>query len=403
MLGNGYDVAAMRYRRFVIRLSVSLVAILLSLVLLEIALRAFDAAGSYFAPDAQESRSVPLHIINDSPVLYRLNPAHPDISSQGLRDDEAAIPKPEGVRRILVLGDSVAYGNSVPRADTFPNRLERLLRQQFGPVEVINAGVMGYTPYNELQYYLHEGKNFGADLVIVAFCMNDVVNPRLHWIDAPGVKIPPEAIPNAVYDRDHVLPRIRQLEEEEARRKSSETVGLRLLRHSRLYVTLARVVERLVRPEPKTSADTKKIPTYVTGEDTLSIEVLLDRTSPEWRWLGSMYDRLHEAVRAERATLVIVVFPLAYQLDVGYPFLPQDRILDYCREESIPCLDLLPSFRRHRKEDVFILDKEGRDDIWHLTDYGHELSANEIQKFLQEKELLSVNKQVVNTRTKDPK
>src|SRR5688572_12580659 len=161
---------AMTYRRFATRLCVSLTASVLSVLVLEIALRVYDSATAHFASPALQQPPVPLHVLKDSPVLYGLNPEHPDISSQGLRDDEAVVPKPAGMRRILVIGDSVAYGSSVPRADAFPNRLERLLRQPSRSVEVINAGVMGYTPYNELQYYLHGGKDFGADLVIVAFC-----------------------------------------------------------------------------------------------------------------------------------------------------------------------------------------------------------------------------------------
>src|SRR5688500_10064208 len=234
----------MRYRPFFMRLSLFLGAILLTLLFVEFALRAF-------AP-VDASQPVPLHLVSDSPVLYGLNPEHPDISSQGLRDDEVIIPKPAGVRRILVLGDSVAYGSSVPRQDTFANRLERISPRQSGPVEVINAGVMGYTPYNELQYYLHRGKDFGADVVIIAFCMNDVANPRLHWGDAPGVKFPPEAIPNQVYDRDHILPRVRQLQaEEEARRKSSTAASSRLLSQSRVYTSLRRGIDRLLRPKSK--------------------------------------------------------------------------------------------------------------------------------------------------------
>lgn len=52
----------------------------------------------------------PLHVVVDSPELYGLNPAHPEISTQGLRDDEVAIPKPPGLWRILILGDSITYG-----------------------------------------------------------------------------------------------------------------------------------------------------------------------------------------------------------------------------------------------------------------------------------------------------
>lgn len=151
----------------------------------------------------------------------------------------------------------------------FRPRCQRQLRDQFGPIEVINAAVMGYTPYNELHYYLTEGRKFGADVVLVAFCMNDVANPRLHWGDAPGVTFPPEAIPNHDYDRDRILPRVRKLEEEKARPP--------LLKRSRLYGVMEKGVGRIFRRNARNFADTGfRIPTFITGEDTLSIEVLLD-------------------------------------------------------------------------------------------------------------------------------
>ena len=101
-----------------------------------------------------------------------------------------------------------------------------------------------------------------------------------------------------------------------------------------------------------------------------------------------MYDRLHEAVQAERATLIVAVFPLAYQLDEGYPFFPQKQLAEYCKQNSIPCIDLLPSFREHRKQDVFLLHTAGHYDVWHLTEYGHDVTAKEILRFLQRNRLL---------------
>src|SRR4029079_15917767 len=89
-----------------------------------------------------------------------------------------------------------------------------------------------------------------------------------------------------------------------------------------------------------------KVRTYITGEDDISIEVLVDKSSPESRWLRRIYDRLSAAVSANGAKLVIVIFPLAYQLDDNYPFMPQKQLREYCDERSLPCLDLLPSFRQ---------------------------------------------------------
>ena len=372
----------MKFGKRSIKVGLCFGSVLLTLVCSEVALRIYHA--SERASKAQD-HPIPLHIVTDAPDLYELNPNHPDISSQGTRDDAVVIPKPPGTLRILVLGDSIAYGATFPRNETFPNRMERELRSEFGSVDVINSAVMGYSPYNELQYYLTRGKTFEADIVVVAFCMNDIVNPRLHWGDAPGVKIPDEAIPNLEYDRSHILPKIQQLREEQAR----SAPGPGFLKNFELYQAWEKARKRLSQNKPKHyPVNSSGIPTLVTAEDSLSIEVLLDRNTPEWRWLASTYDRLAEAVKADGAKLVIVIFPLAYQLDPNYPYLPQTKILEYCKEKSLPCLDLLPAFRQHPQEDIFLLDKEVFYDIWHLTNYGHELSSEEILRFLDQQSLL---------------
>ncbi len=376
----------MKYRESAIRVGLCVFSVLLTLVCSEVALRIYRAADRQ---SKAQDRTVPLHIVTDESYLYGLNPQHPDISSQGTRDDAVVLPKPPRTFRILVLGDSIAFGATFPKSDTFPNRMERQLRAELGPMDVINSAVMGYSPYNELQYYLTHGKTLDADIVMVAFCMNDIVNPRLHWGDAPGVKIPNEAIPNLDYDRSQILPRIQQLEEERRRSANGEGGPPRFLRSLELYQALDKAKAYLFQKKSRHYPVNKSgIPTFITTEDSLSIEALLDRNTPEWRWLASNYDRLAEAVRANGAKLVIVIFPLAYQLDPNYPFLPQTTILEYCKEKSLPCLDLLPSFRQHDKEDLFLLDNEKFYDIWHLTNYGHLLSAEEILLFLDQQGLL---------------
>ncbi len=329
-------------------------------------------------------KNVPPHIVTDTPVLYEMNPEHPEVSSQGLRDDEVVIPKPDGTLRLLVLGDSVAYGPEVPRAAAFPDLLETSLRQRYGSVEVINVGVPGYSPYNQLHFYLGKGRRFEPDIVIVAFCMNDVANPRLHWNRAGRhvEVIPPEAIPNHEYDRNHAAPSLASWE------TGSDPPSL--LRHSELYRLLApRGLSSFEGDPAPESVPESRIPTHITGEDTLSIEVLVDESTPEWSWLTSMYDRLHTAVEADQAKMIIVFFPLAYQLDASYPFLPQKNLLRYCRDRSIPCLDMLEPLRRHRPRQVFLMDSAGYHDIWHLTRFGHELTAGALSRFLQNTGLLS--------------
>ncbi len=368
-----------------------LLSVLISLIAIEIALRVYHATKKYgAATNSGQPPAVPLHIVTDAPYLYELNPGHNGISSQGTRDVEVRIPKPKGTFRILVLGDSIAFASSILVENTFPNRLESLLSKQSWPVEVVNAGVSGYTAYNELQYYLAKGRDFDPDVVIVAFCMNDVVNPRLHWGDTPTAHIPEDAIPNHHYDIHHVLPLMQKLKEQKSRSGNSGAKRASLLEHSELYRALEPRVRELFtkRADNEGGASAWGVPTYITGEDTISIEVLLDESSPEWKWLTTIYDRLREATRADGATLVIVMFPLAYQMDENYPFIPQKQIAEYCERNSILCLDLLPSFKRDLKENIFLLNNSGYYDIWHLTEHGHAVSAEAIRRFLQENNLL---------------
>jgi len=84
-----------------------------------------------------------------------------------------------GTFRIVVLGDSIGFGfcNDVrPLAirDTFPSRLEGLLRDRVGPhVQVMNLSVSGYDTVQEAEMLARKGMALAPDLVLVAYCLND--------------------------------------------------------------------------------------------------------------------------------------------------------------------------------------------------------------------------------------
>jgi lysophospholipase L1-like esterase len=103
-------------------------------------------------------------------VEYRVN-------SEGLRGPEVAREKPDGVRRVAVLGDSIAFGYWVAEEDTFPRQLEVLLNEVRGDgprVEVLNFGVPGYNLAQEIETLRSRAFAFSPDVVVVAFCLNDL-------------------------------------------------------------------------------------------------------------------------------------------------------------------------------------------------------------------------------------
>lgn len=99
---------------------------------------------------------------------------------QGNRDDVVEIPKPEGVFRILMIGDSFTVGANVEMQDAYPQVLERLLNESGGPaIEVVNTGTGGWSPFQYAEFLEHYGAQYEPDLVIVGlFVGNDLLVDR---------------------------------------------------------------------------------------------------------------------------------------------------------------------------------------------------------------------------------
>jgi hypothetical protein len=96
-------------------------------------------------------------------------------NSRGIRADrEIPYHKPEGVKRIVLLGDSFGMGYEVELKDTFLQRLEDALRAAGDPVETINLSVSGHGNAEELLMLRHEGLQYGPDLVLVAWDASDI-------------------------------------------------------------------------------------------------------------------------------------------------------------------------------------------------------------------------------------
>jgi lysophospholipase L1-like esterase len=127
------------------------------------------------------------------------------INGQGVRDDAEIGPKPANERRIVVLGDSLVLSVQVEQQQTFCQLLEASLNRNGGPVHyrVINAGVQGYGPVEELLFYRDVARAFQPDLVIqTIFVGNDaeeavISAPRLRGAARPAA----EALSDSLVDR----------------------------------------------------------------------------------------------------------------------------------------------------------------------------------------------------------
>lgn len=102
-------------------------------------------------------------------VPYRIN-------RMGFRDREFASPKPDGVYRILALGDSYLEGYGVKLEDSFIKRFEASLAGRPGPAryEVINGGIASYSPLLEYLLLRHRLDEIDPDMVMLVYDVGDL-------------------------------------------------------------------------------------------------------------------------------------------------------------------------------------------------------------------------------------
>ena len=95
------------------------------------------------------------------------------INESGLRGPSIPATRPPGRYRVLVLGDSFAFGWGVEEADSFGARLAQGLRVGTDRVEVLNGGVPGWSADDQLIFLERRGLDLSPDLVLMVETEND--------------------------------------------------------------------------------------------------------------------------------------------------------------------------------------------------------------------------------------
>ncbi len=95
------------------------------------------------------------------------------VNAQGFRDKICVVPKPAGVKRVCVLGDSMTAGFEVPLANTFPKVLEKRLQSEGRKVEVFNCGLSGTGTGQQFLSFRRDIKALQPDMLILAYHHGD--------------------------------------------------------------------------------------------------------------------------------------------------------------------------------------------------------------------------------------
>ncbi|MGH7151886.1 MAG: SGNH/GDSL hydrolase family protein [Planctomycetota bacterium] len=271
---------------------------------------------------------------------YVLNPTLPGVNSLGFRGPEVEPGPHPGIERLLVLGDSIAYGEG-----SFPDGLRDRLARGNGAVEVLNASVPGYTTHQERLFFERRLAPLASDRVLLQYCLNDH-HRFLHHIAADG----------------------RRLLSPEARRgppgKDPGWFSFLAQRSYLLTEARRRLHLRRVAASSRGPWETRK-------------DIAPAWRDESWPTFAAELAALRDAVGAKAGRLLVAAFPIEEQLhparlvsDREETLKPQRELARVCADVGLPLIDLFEDFRAaaERGERLF------RDGI-HLTEAGHALAA----------------------------
>jgi hypothetical protein len=91
----------------------------------------------------------------------------------GFTDFNRTKKKPNGIFRIVVLGDSFIWGDGLPYEKVWSHKLEKLLSQKYDSTEVIHWGKNGWSTKDQLNFLDTAGFQFEYDLLILGWVNND--------------------------------------------------------------------------------------------------------------------------------------------------------------------------------------------------------------------------------------
>ena len=200
----------------------SIVSFLFTFFLIEVAARVwlnnFASAEqlSYYGTFEQIEASQELLYTRHHYLQYILNPNYEvgenKHNSLGYRGDEIIVPKPEGIYRIVAIGESTTYTSSVEDYHlSYPNQLQEILREAgYSFVEVVNAGVPAYSSWEGLINLELRVLDLEPDLIIVYHGLNDIhsrfVAPSSAYVgDNSGSRTPYSPPEESFWDHSTVL------------------------------------------------------------------------------------------------------------------------------------------------------------------------------------------------------
>jgi hypothetical protein len=370
----------------------------------------------------------------DDRVLYRLVPGAEriavmptidggaviryKINNQGFRGAELA--RPGESTRVLVYGDSFIQGDYSRTEETFTEQLKGRLARKIGKsIEVVNAGVIGYGPDQELRRMEEELPTLNPNLVIVAIYagndFGDLIRHKLYRLSSDGSL---QDNPSMFFD-DNVESNMKRWRSEPILRKMLRAARGRLFGNpGNAFVTGQEA--RRARVDAYLKQEIAEYRQYVIEGDNavhpLSIphsdaDVSLTPTSESARYKIAMMEqimrRMSDTVAKDNAVLVFLLIPSPIdaadehefgEVDpVKYPEYKRSTLTDIleqiCQRNGFRAVDLFGPFWERRADDLYFRG----DSHWNRR--GQAYAAELVSEFVSAQNLLGLTQEAPKTRS----
>jgi lysophospholipase L1-like esterase len=353
-------------RGFLSRLALIALSILMALLAAEVVLRAIGYSPLHAVG---EGRELVLRPSEDPDLGYELTPGAlaeawdvtVSINDRGYRGREGT-PGPYQGTRVLVLGDSIAFGNYLEVEATFAWQLHDLLLAE-GSYEVLNLAVGGYDILQEVARLRRDGLAYQPDVVIVAYCLNDAgsVSPNLGLMDQVRAR---QTNPLFRFRLAHFVADRLEIGQQESwsRRRNDRELFRR------------EYAERIA-------------PISADEHELLSLMQGVPRRHPAG-WYGDpdrvgriryAFEELASLAVAHGFEAVVVVVPWLVAEGTEYPFAVVHRIVEMeARRAGLTTLDVLDAFLAAGIEDLRVNPR----DPLHPDRRGHRILADALREHL---------------------
>lgn len=230
------------------------------------------------------------------------------LNSVGYRDREFSKDKPKNTFRIYAVGDSYTFGWLINNPqESYPKLLEKALAGKTDKkVEVINAGVPGFSISEDLQRFILEGQRYHPDIVLLGILDKEALVSNTYF-----------------YRKDKIIPDF--------------------IKNLRIYAFTFGKIFKLISEKQ--------------NHDYL-LQVYSDKNSQDWQKFSKAVLALQKVVNLYNAKLGIVVYPHIHPAHPNdkydlYPY--NQRFREFGKEHDIIIIDPLNEFLKHPHKEKLVI------------------------------------------------